>query len=97
MPDLRGAGDITPPPNVKMQKLHTEQQIAETECKIKTLEAEAERIIRAQMKSIEYEIMSLKRKAVELYKKLDNLEKFGNEEIVEIEGTVVKRLTNQGG
>lgn len=97
MPDIRGAGDITPDPNVKVQKLWTEQQIAETETKIKHLEADAEKIIRGTLKGIEAEIVMLKRKAVKLYEKLDNLEKFGADEVVQIEGINVKRLTNQEG
>ena len=97
MPDINSSGGVKPEPNVKVRKLWTEQQIAETECKIKRLEADAEEIIRGRLKSIEAEVLMLKRKAVMLYETLDNLEKFGSEEVVEIEGTVVKRLTKQGG
>ena len=95
MPDLRGPGDVTPEPNVKVQVLWTDQQIAETETKIKHLEADAEGIVRGKLKAIEAEIIMLKRKAMKLYEKRDNLEKFGSEEVVAINGTTVKRLTNQ--
>jgi len=98
MADMKSPGDVTPEPNVKVHKLWTEQQIAETEKRIKNLEADAEAIIRGQLKGIEAEIIQLKRKSAVLYQKLDNLEKFGLEEIVEITGaTVIKQLPNLGG
>ena len=93
-----GRGDgVNPEANVKVHKLWTEQQIAESEVKIKRLEADAEELIKGRLKSIEAAILMEKRKAVMLYNKLDNLEKFGTEEVVEIKGTTVKRLENQGG
>ena len=97
MADLGTRGGCNPEPNVKVQKLWTEQQIAETENKIKRLEADAEGIIRGQLKGIEAEIIMLKRKAVMLYQKFDNLEQFGTDDVVEIDGTTVKRLENKGG
>ena len=97
MADLGINRGCNPEPNVKVQKLWTEQQIAETENKIKRLEADAEGIIRGQLKGIEAEIIMLKRKATLLYQKFDNLEQFGTEDVVEINGIEVKKLTNQGG
>lgn len=96
MADIGGSG-LKVPPNVKILKLWTEQQIAEREKKIKHLEANAEEIIRGQLKGIEAEILNLKREVQALMIKFDNLEQFGTEEIVEIEGTVVRRITNQQG
>lgn len=97
MADLGVSGGINPEPNVKVHKLWTEQQIAETECKIKRLEADAEEIFKGKLKRIEAEIIMLKRKAVMLYNKFDNLEKFGNEEVINVTGTSAKRLENKGG
>ena len=97
MADLGIPGGCNPVPNVKIHRLWTEQQIAETEVKIKRLEADVEEIIKGHLKKYEAEILMLKRKAQLLYTKLDNLEQFGTEEVVEINGTVVKQLTNQGG
>jgi len=92
-----GRGDrVQPVANVKVHRLWTEQQIAETECKIKGLENQAEGIIRGQLKGIEAQILMEKRKAVLLYEKLDKLEQFGTEDVVNINGTTVKRLENKG-
>ena len=65
--------------------------------KIKRLECDAEEIIRGRLKNIEAEIIMLKRKAVMLYQKFDNLEQFGTDDVVEIDGITVKRLENKGG
>ena len=92
-----GRGDgVQPIANVKVHRLWTEQQIAESEMKIKALEIQAEGIIRGQLKGIEASILMEKRKATLLYNKLDNLEKFGVEDVVNIEGTTVKQLENKG-
>jgi len=92
MGDLRRNDGVQPVANVKVHRLWTEQQIAESECKIKALETQAEGIIRGQLKGIEASILMEKRKATLLYAKLDNLEKFGTEDVVNIEGTNVKRI-----
>lgn len=97
MADLGIEGGVNPEPNVQVHKLWTQQQIAETECKIKRLEADAEAIIKGQMKKIEAEVIMLKRKAAMLYNKYDKLEKFGNEEIIDVRGTEIKQLENKGG
>ena len=95
--DLGIPGGINPAPNVKVHKLWTEQQIAETEMKIKRLECDAEEILRGRLKNIEAEIIMLKRKVAMLYNKYDQLEQFGNEELIEVRGIEIKQLTNQGG
>ena len=92
MADLPVPGAIRPDPNVKVHKLWTEQQIAETETRIKRLEADAEELVKGKLKSLEAEIIMLKRKAAMLYDKLDRLEHFGSDEIVEIRGMEIKRL-----
>ena len=93
-----GRGDgVNPEANVKIHRLWTEQQIAETETKIKRLEVDAEELIKGRLKGIEAEILMHKRKAVLLYNKLDNLEKFGTEDIVDVSGITVKQLEKQGG
>ena len=97
MADLDIPGGINPEPNVRVHKLWTEQQIAETEAKIKKLEADAELIIRGHLKRIEAEVIMLKRKAGMLYGKLDKLEKFGNEDVIDVRGPEVLKIENQGG
>jgi len=96
MADLGINGGVTPVANVKVHRLWTEQQIAECEVAIKRLEVNAEEIIKGKLKGIEASILMHKRKAVMLYAKLDNLEKFGTEDVVNIDGTNVKRLENKG-
>jgi len=96
MGDIGRSDGVQPVANVKVHRLWTEQQIAECEMKIKGLENQAEGIIRGQLKGIEASILMEKRKAVLLYNKLDNLEKFGTEDVVNIEGTTVKQLENKG-
>ena len=97
MADIGVSGGVNPEPNVKVHKLWTEQQIAETEAKIKRLEADAEEIFKGKLKRIEAEVIMLKRKAGMLYDKLDKLEKFGNEDLIDVNGINVKRLENKGG
>jgi len=97
MADLPVPGSIQAQPNVKVHKLWTEQQIAEIECRIKRLEIDAEELIKGRLKNIEAEIEMLKRKLVLLYQKNDQLEKFGLEEVIDVNGTNIKRLENQGG
>ena len=69
-----------------------EQQIAELECRIKRLEADAEEIVRGKLKNIEAEIIMLKRKVALLYQKSDQLDQFGLEDVVDVNGINVKRL-----
>ena len=97
MADIGVSGGVNPEPNVKVHKLWTEQQIAETEAKIKRLEADAEEIIKGRLKRLEAEVIMLKRKAALLYDKFDNLEKFGNEEVIDVKGINVQRLEHKGG
>jgi len=96
MADLGRGDGVNALPNVKVHRLWTEKQIAEVEMKIKRLEIEAEEIIRGKLKGIEAEIIMLKRKAALLYNKSDNLDKFGIEDVVDIEGINVKQLPNKG-
>jgi hypothetical protein len=97
MADLPVPGSITPAPNVQMHKLWTQQQIAELECKIKHLEANREELVKARLPAIEAEIIGCKRKAAALMGRLDELEQFGLNDVIEVNGTTVKRLENQGG
>ena len=96
MADLPVPGSLNPDPNAKMHKLWTESQIAELETKNKRLEADAEEIIKSNLKKIEAEIIGNKRKIVALMQRADNIEKFGLDEVVEITGTTVKRLERGG-
>lgn len=97
MADTPVPGSITPAPNVQMHKLWTQQQIAELECKIKHLEANREELVKARLPAIEAEIIGCKRKAAALMQRADQLERFGLEDIIDVNGTSVKRLENQGG
>ena len=90
-------GSIRPEANVRVHKLWTEQQIAETEARIKRLEADAEELVKGRLKTLEAEVIMLKRKAAMLYDKYDKLEAFGNEEVIDVRGTTVKRLEHKGG
>ena len=96
MADLGIQGGCNPVANVKVHRLWTEQQIAEVETRIKRLEIDAEEILRGRLKGIEAEILMLKRKAAMLYNKADNLEKFGMEDVVDIDGINVKQIENKG-
>lgn len=71
-------------PNVEVQKLWTEQQIAEKETRIKRLEADAEEIMRAQIARIKADIIMLKREVAALYERKDQLEKYGNNDVIDI-------------
>jgi hypothetical protein len=90
-------GAINPVANVKVHKLWTEQQIAETEARIKRLEADAEELLKGKLKTLEAEVIMLKRKAAMLYDKFDKLEAFGNEEVIDVRGATVQRLEHKGG
>ena len=97
MADLPIPGSITPKPNVQMHRLWTMQQIAELECKVKHLEANREELVKARLPAIEAEIIGCKRKVAALMQRADQLDTFGLEEIIDVNGTSVKRLENQGG
>jgi predicted nucleic acid-binding Zn-ribbon protein len=97
MADLPIPGSITPPPNVKIHKLWCESQIAELECSIKRLEADAQEIIQAKLKKIEADVEGKKRKIVALRARLDQLEQFGLQEVIELNGTEIKRLGGPNG
>ncbi len=97
MADLPVPGSINASPNAKVHKLWTEQQIAEGEMAIKKLEADAENLIRGKLKKLEADIIMHKRRVSMLYDKLDKLDKFGSEDIIDVNGTEVKRIENKGG
>ena len=71
-------------PNVQVRKLWCEQQIAENECAVKRLEADAEEIIRGRLKKLQADILMTKRKIAELYKQRDNLDGFNNEDVIDV-------------
>jgi hypothetical protein len=71
-------------PNVQVRKLWCEQQIAEKECAVKRLEADAEEILRGRIKKIQADILMTKRKIAELYKQRDSLDGFHNEDVIDV-------------
>jgi len=79
-------------PNVQVRKLWCEQQIAEKECAIKRLEADAEEIMRGRLKKIQADIIMMKRKVAQLYQDRDKLDGFNNEDVIDI-----KQLENKKG
>lgn len=79
-------------PNVEVQTLWVEQQIAEKETRIKRLEADAEEIMRAQIARIKADIIMLKREVARLYDLKDQLQNYGKEEVIDI-----KKIENKGG
>ena len=78
-------------PNVEVMRLWLDQQIAEKEMRIKRLEADAEEILRAHTARIKADIIMLKREIGRLYDRKDQLEQYGNEEVIDI-----KRIENKG-
>ena len=85
MADLRVVKHYDVQPNVEVQRLWTQQQIAEKEARIKRLEADAEEILRGQIARIQADIIMLKREAASLYQRMDELEKFGKEEVIDVQ------------
>ena len=84
MADLRVIKHYDVKPNVEVQRLWTQQQIAEKEARIKRLEADAEEILRGQIARIQADIIMLKRETASLYQRMDELEKFGKDEVIDI-------------
>ena len=78
-------------PNVEVRKLWTDQQIAEKEMRIKRLEADAEEIIRGSVARIKADIIMLKREVAGLYNLKDDLEKFRNDEVIDLKQLEDKR------
>ena len=77
-------------PNVEVRKLWCDQQIAEKEMRVKRLEADAEEIMRGQVSRIKADIIMLKRETAKLYELKDDLEKFRNDEVIDL-----KQLTEK--
>lgn len=84
MADLPILKHYTVAPNVEVQRLWVDQQIAEKETRVKRLEADAEEIMRAQISRIKADILMLKRETAKLYELKDDLQRFGSQDIVDI-------------
>ena len=81
--------------NVEVRKLWADQQIAEKECMIKRLEADAEEIVRGQISRIKADILMKKREVAKLYELKDDLDKFRNDEVIDIVNGCIKQLTDK--
>jgi hypothetical protein len=71
-------------PNVRIRRLWLEQQIQEKKNRAKRLRLDAEEILLVQTKRIEAAILVLEREAAHLEGKLDALDQFGAEEVIDI-------------
>jgi hypothetical protein len=84
MADLPVVKHYSVKPNVEVQILWTDQQIAEKETRVKRLEADAEEIMRAQISRIKADIIMLKREIAALYDRKDKLQTYGNQEVIDL-------------
>jgi hypothetical protein len=74
-------------PNVKVQKLWLEQQIAEKKARVQRLQTDAFEIMEGRLKSIQADIIMAERDVLALTQKLDDLElryEGRDEEIIDI-------------
>jgi len=85
MGDLKVVKHFEVQPNVAVQKLWCEQQIAEKEARVKRLEIDAEEIIRGRLKGLQADVLMLKREIAALYDKADRLEQYNAEDVVDIQ------------
>jgi len=71
-------------PNVKVNKLRLEQQIAEKKARVQTLTTQAYVIIEGKLKEIEADKIMAEREVMALMKQLDDLERRDDAEIIDI-------------
>ena len=95
MADLGVQKNYDVKPNIEVRKLWVDQQIAEKECMVKRLEADAEEIMRGQISRIKADIIMKKREVAKLFELKDDLEKFRNDEVIDIENGCIKQLTDK--
>lgn len=80
---LRTRNDLTKP-TIKVEKLLLQQQIAEKEARVKRLSADAYEILNGRLKGLEADIIMGERDVAKLKEDLDNLEKHGDADIVNV-------------
>jgi hypothetical protein len=83
LPVLRQKSSIALP-NVKVDRLRLEQQIAEKRARIRTLENQAREIIEAKLKQIEADKIMAEREAMVLQQQLDDLDKYGENDVIDV-------------
>ena len=71
-------------PNVKVQKLWLEQQIAEKKARVQRLNTDAMEIMEGRLKGIQADIIMAERDAMALTQKLDELERRDDSEVIEV-------------
>ncbi len=83
LPVPRQRNDLSQP-NVKVQKLWLEQQIAEKKARVERLKTDAFEIMEGRLKGIQADIIMAERDVMELTKKLDDLERRDDTEVIDI-------------
>ena len=71
-------------PNVKVNKLRLEQQIAEKKARVQTLTTQAYVIVEGQLKKIEADKIMAERECMALMKQLDDLERRDDAEVIDV-------------
>ncbi len=83
LPVLRTRNDLTIP-TIRVEKLLLQQQIAEKEARVKRLGADAYEILNGRLKGLEADIIMGERDVAKLKEDLDNLEKHGDADVVNV-------------
>ena len=84
MGDLEVVQTYLVKPNVKVQKLRIEQQIAEKQARVQTLTTQAMLIVQGQLKKIEADKIMAEREVMALTKQLDDFERRDDAEIIDV-------------
>ena len=83
LPVPRQRNDLSKP-NVKVQKLWLEQQIAEKKARVERLKTDAFEIMEGRLKGIQADIIMAERDVLELTKRLDELERQDDSEVIDV-------------
>jgi len=84
MGDLVRTNQDMPDPTVEVRRLWLDDQIAEKKWLAARLKADAERILQGQLKKLQADIIMLDRKIVKLQSEKDLLDKYGSQEVIDI-------------
>lgn len=71
-------------PNVKVQKLWLEQQIAEKKAKVERLKTDAFEIMEGRLKGIQADIIMAERETMALTQQLDEYERRDDTEVIDV-------------
>jgi len=83
LPVVRQRNDLSKP-NVKVQKLWLEQQIAEKKSKVQRLKTDAFEIMEGRLKGIQADIIMAERDVMALTQQLDEYERRDDTEVIEV-------------